>query len=507
MNPSCKRTFFVSVGVLCLWAVVGPTPLAAQDDPAMKDYLSSLRALAAAVEAGRCPDAAKDGPGVVADERFANVNQDGRVWILSSIVRCALEVGNERLAFDMVGKLVPMSTNDGPRHLRLHLALNLAEAEEAIVTLRAWSQVSPAGISRIGLSDVWRLLQEADKLEGGDRGLEVHEILSTVNYRSPQALSMDLDELRTDHARRLLLKGRAVEARRRIESLVSVEAHIRMAVDQAFDPIQAADRLDFTSLTATEIARAIAEAKDHPRLLQARYRIVQAYRRAGRANDALSAADAAIASIASEPSQFDDVKEYVNWLHNERAYALYELGRNEDGRAAMRAAIAAGEDGSSNVSQVINFANLLADEGDTDQALATLKLLGDASDYGRMWAEAVRACAAAQTDDTAMLDNALAYLRENESKNVAALQRSLLCANKGDEAAALYARRLADPSRQTEALLALQNWQKDPSNLPFRNEIYRRLDEIRARPDVQAAIAAVGRVLDLPLIRAYWGNL
>jgi len=471
----------------------------------MEAYLSSLRALAATAEASQCAEVVKDGPRLVADARFDKVNLEGRVWILSSVVLCAVNERNERVAFDGVGMLAPISTEDWPRHLRIVLAVELNETEEAISALRTWSQANPAAVSQMKTRSVWELLRKAGELKGErDRRLEVHDILSQANYRSQEPFG--IDAIRIEHARLLLQNGRVSEARRRVEGIVKVVTHVEMAADRTFDPIRSDEKIDFAALAATEIESAVAVAKAHPRLLEARYREVQAYRQAGRFNDAVAAADAALAAVAADASQFDDSQEYVSWLHNDRAYSLYELGRNDEGRAAMRAGIAAGEGGHPNVSQVINLAELLVDEGRLEEALAALKELGHASAYGSMWAEAVRACAAAQNGDAATLEEALAKLRENEKDNVAALQRSLLCGNQIEEAAALYIKRLADPSLRDGALLALQNWQEDPANLPFRKEVYRRLDVLRARPDVEAAIAAVGRVLDLPLIRAYWGS-
>ena len=382
----------------------------------------------------------------------------------------------------------------------LLLALDLEGTEEVVAAFNAWSQVSPAGVSQLKIRTIRRLLERAGDLQGGDGvQFDIHEILDRVNYSSPEPLTRT-EWLRVEHARLLLARGRVEDAVRRLEGVGGVMAHIKVGVDRAFDPVRTAlGEIDLTALAEREIEDAIAAAEANPRLLKARLLVVQAYRRAGRTADGLATADAALAAAAADPTQFDDEGKVLNWLHNARAYALYALGRNEEGRSAMRAAIDTGEQEDPNVSQVINLSSLLVDEGRPEEALATLKTVGRPSDYGNMFVEMVRACAAAQTDDAVMLDETLAYLREHEDDNVRALQRGLICANELDEAAALYLKRLADTDQRADLLVRLQNWQEDPLlDLPFLTELRRRRVVIRARPDVQAAIAAVGRVQDLP---------
>ncbi|MBX9745854.1 MAG: hypothetical protein K2X34_03065, partial [Hyphomonadaceae bacterium] len=166
----------------------------------------------------------------------------------------------------------------------------------------------------------------------------------------------------------------------------------------------------------------------------------------------------------------------------------------------------AGEDGQWSVSQVINFASMLSAEGRPQDALEVLRTVGSASDYGDMWIAAVRACAASQLGDSDLRDTALSFLRENADDNISAAARGLLCANDLDRAAALYIRRLADPEQRGDALLALQRYTQPPNVLPHNRALAERLEQVRARADVQAAIAAVGRIEEVPLQSVYWGD-
>ena len=203
---------------------------------------------------------------------------------------------------------------------------------------------------------------------------------------------------------------------------------------------------------------------------------------------------------ADGAAQFDDYDEQLNWVLNARADTLYDLDRNDEARVAFRLAIETGEDGARNVSQAINFASRLVGEGRPLEALDALSEVGNASPYGDMWVAAERACASEQLGDRAVRDTALAFLREHEEDNPSARIRGFICMNDLDGAAATIIHRLQDPDDRTEALVALQRYrERAHAGTPQSRLIQQRYDAVRDRPDVQAAIAAVGRIEDVPL--------
>lgn len=151
---------------------------------------------------------------------------------------------------------------------------------------------------------------------------------------------------------------------------------------------------------------------------------------------------------------------------------------------------------------------MLIGEGRARDALEVIQTVGEASPYGDMWIADVRACAAAQLGDATLQETSMAFLREHADDNIAAVTHASLCVNDLDGAAALYIRRLADPEQRSGALLALQRYRLPPgSSLPFNIVLLERLEQVRARPDVQAAIEAVGRIEDVPLQIVYWGDV
>jgi hypothetical protein len=123
-----------------------------------------------------------------------------------------------------------------------------------------------------------------------------------------------------------------------------------------------------------------------------------------------------------------------------------------------------------------------------------------------MFSATIRVCAAAELGNDTLVAVELNFLRSNAAENYAALQQALVCAERLDEAAALYVRRLSDPNARADALLALQDWAPDPAGLRFRDKMYERLQRIQSRAEVQAALAAVGRSREIPLSLAYWGG-
>jgi tetratricopeptide (TPR) repeat protein len=238
--------------------------------------------------------------------------------------------------------------------------------------------------------------------------------------------------------------------------------------------------------------------------------VAQALRVLGRNQEALDLLDRVVAQAQTPDAQaqFDDIADQLNWLLNEKAYALYELNRPEEARTAFGLSIAVGEDGQWSVSQVINFASMLQAEGRSADALEVVQTVGEASPYGRMWVAAVRACAAGNLGRAELRREALAYLREHERDNAAARANALLCVNDLDEAAALYIRRLANPAEREDALLALQTYRRPPRPaLPQESLLHARLEQVRGRPDVLAAVAAVGRIEEAPLHSVYWGDV
>jgi tetratricopeptide (TPR) repeat protein len=368
-------------------------------------------------------------------------------------------------------------------------------------------------LSMMPMRFAWGATNAAARLDPTDAAaLRIHNTLETHQYADPDGIPDDA--LRIDHARLLVAVGHIERARRRLESVVEPRQIMILRIDRRFDALRGdasfERRLDIVAAAHASLARARAAMAAEPRKLVLVLDVAQALRILGENADALALLNRHIeaARAADGASRYDDIGEQINWLLNEKGYALYDLARPEEARNAFSAAIAAGEGGQWNVSQTINFASMLAGEGRAADALEVIRTVGQASPYGDMWAAAVRVCAGQQLEQRETVEEALGFMRAHIDDNVAAMTRAYLCANDLDAAAALYIRRLENSAWRESALVALQSYRwTGTQTLPQNAILIDRVNQVRARADVQAAINAVGRIEESPLHAIYWGDV
>ena len=84
---------------------------------------------------------------------------------------------------------------------------------------------------------------------------------------------------------------------------------------------------------------------------------------------------------------------------------------------------------------------------------------------------------------------------------------SLLCADREDEAAASYIHRLSTQQQDEEALAAFFRYQPSVNPSDWQLVLQARLAELAKRPDVQIAIAKVGKIIDVPFTSESWGDI
>jgi len=251
-------------------------------------------------------------------------------------------------------------------------------------------------------------------------------------------------------------------------------------------------------------AAAVAARPDDLAVLVAR---AQHLRGVGRYADVLALLSPHLADV---PATFAAESQGM-WVINEAAFALLDLGRGDEAAALMERLIAQDIEARPGlIGPSINHIELLRAAGRPADALAHAERLRIghgpryANGYGERWIDEGTVCALAALGRTAEAAPHLARLRARRDDNPAALSRALLCVGAEDEAAALMVRRLgsADPA---EAITALQQFELQ-SAADRDDPLTARLDALRARPEVAAALARVGRSLRLPLSRSYWGS-
>jgi tetratricopeptide (TPR) repeat protein len=476
---------------------VPPAPTAKVDAPAIQEVFNGLRSadcgpyLAQAAEIARSPAFETDQA------------TDEQVVFLWQVANCAMDKKEYQVAFDHADRATTLKPDIAwLQVIRLYLGMSLERPDASLDALNVLSRIGPDEVRGADLEFVGDLLRAAREADAdGDRELEAYEALERLAY-VPTAPYFD-DFLKLGHVRLLLERNRVAEARIRLVGISDIDFVVEMRVDRLFDPLRGdpafESQLDVAAAAERDVSRSRGAMVSNPRLMEAVYIHSMVLLAAMRDEEGLAVVQEALHRDADREA-FTDGDEYRNWLVNVRGYFLYNLGRVDEGRAALREAAGMRERRSPNVSNIINYGGYLLLEGKANDALDLLPRIGEASPYGKGWIAEIRACAGAQLGDADLKRAGLEYLEAHESDNPAARTRALLCVNDLDGAADLMIRRLGDPKTRREALLALQvTPTQSDVGLPHRTFLRNQYVALGARPDVQAAVLKVGRIESLPV--------
>jgi tetratricopeptide (TPR) repeat protein len=496
-----------------------PKPEAAKEKPAnpktpVSPYVQALRAGVIAARNNDCDKAITIlQPLIEARETFAGINKGGRYTVLSGLYLCAEKKENYPLQYFISKPLIPLL--DKPEALLLHrlnLAVYYKEADEALETFRSIYRNTPDRFSDYDVRMYWQLLNQLAREDRISDRLEVLEDLHAAHYTSPIAT-----ESAAGFTYELVLAlsdvGRQDEAIALLDEVRGVKKILTLMVDNRYSALRKSlaqkGRISLLEEARAELERYRKIAHDNPKSLEAVLRLAQSLRALDQPEAALKSIKAALIRQKQNPDPFTDSKKYLPWLINEQAYAFYQSGKIGEGHKALEAAANLSEEGSSNVSQTINRAEKLIAYGSPQKALALMREipLDNASAYGKMWVYANRVCAQAFLEGTPISVLDMLFLRTNKKENLAALQNALICADKEDEAAALYIERLEDVKTRSAALLALQKYNPQNGLSAYYTTIFQRQANIRARKDVQAQIKKVGRIQRVHLNSTYWGGI
>jgi TPR repeat protein len=364
------------------------------------------------------------------------------------------------------------------------------------ILARRW----PESLSTINHEVVLRAMGASFAREAKEKRFRLLETIYEAGWRPP--VEGRAHWAWRDLASMLLERGRDDSAARVAALVTDVDVLISMRVDSRFDTIVQGDpaRYDIARALASQLQRDRQALAKAPRSLKHLQALLGTLLKAGRAEEALGLADEAIARAdASTASPFDDADK-LNWIRDARSDASWQLGRWQQAVEELERAGKLAENGHLNVSQRINLAGLYCALDRPRDALATLESVGEMSSYGAMALRSVQLRAAIGLGDTAAAATTLAWIRDHHADAEDVFQRSLIYAGRLDEAARVLIARLKNPDHRSEALLSVQDYLPTPMT-QRRREWDARWNQVRARADVRAAIASVGRVERFELVQ------
>lgn len=277
-------------------------------------------------------------------------------------------------------------------------------------------------------------------------------------------------------------------------------------------PLDALDKFNIKSMLDGDLAENFQAQERSTNLgfrqfLRASLQVAQSLRQSGKSDVAEAYIDQVFEVLPDEQKKLQN---YM-WLKNELAYALDDQDKVDEALALMQEFTQ--PDISKNghlINQWINYATMLRN---ARRYRTALDITGDIlstkrqymSPYGLYWTLAIRACSFAGIREFEQAEELFAEMAAKPEENYSAISMAGLCLEKYDTLSELYVSRLNSKLYRTEALLALSTYPL-PDLATENAELQYRLNRIRNRDDVKAAITTAGRVNDWPFPSIYWGD-
>ena len=388
--------------------------------------------------------------------------------------------------------------------LRAIAAYALKDDDDAVYAFGVVAETYPLQLSELEDSFFDEMRRTALKLPRGEqRQMSLMDALLDAGW-SPRKVEADWSRPWAEHAARLLDRGDVARAGKAAARVVQPATIAAMRADNRFAPLVAKEpaRFDVTKAHAARLEAARARAATAPKSLAALNNVGQALNAMGRYEETLVLTREALARPASAWEDADN----LNWALDLQARALRDLGRLDEALAVWRRAAGLSEQGQVNVSQTLNLADLQVGAGRPREALATLDTVKSGmSGYGRMVQANIRACALAELGDRTGADKAVAEMAASTDAEDAPmlLLAAQVCLGDLDAAAASLITLLKDPETRLQTLGEVQDAPPPPGAAAYLKALHARLKALLARPDVRAALAAVGRIERQPYPSGY----
>lgn len=384
----------------------------------------------------------------------------------------------------------PSESDDWYRLSLLERALG--EVEQSANDLSRLARDWPESLGGIDETHILGVLRDIDP--NSQARLDLLQSLFDAGWTLP---GLGASQLWYELAVLRVQRGEMDLARAAVKGVVSPIELVKLRSDKRFDPLVDAGKPDFDVELAArrQVDDLRAQAGRDPTSLDIQVDLSYAMLFAGMHQKVVDTADEILSAIAAAPAgeaPYRDLDMQL-WIMNNRAIALRRLGRIDEALTQLERASRMTEEGRPNVNQALNLGWFYASLGRPEDALAAIAQVDDMSAYGRMVQASVRMTAALQMGDDSGAQSALAYMRENREDSQLILLVALVEADAMDEAACVATELLASPSHRGDILLRLQQF-RQPDPLPGDEEARARWRALVARPDVQSAVAAVGRI-------------
>lgn len=356
---------------------------------------------------------------------------------------------------------------------------------------------------------VWGVMQGLAGADDQDTRARMAEALLRIGWPAPDEAEA-ADGLRATLVSYRVARGDRAGAIEAASGLTAPLAILQLVVQRKYDGVFADGPDPLARFNAAlerrdmRTAEALAATPTNVRRLLDR---AQVLRTVGRDAEALALLEPSTRDLRATVAAND----MGMWLVNEAVYAMLSLGRRQEAAALMgRLVQLPVSEHPELTNATINYAQVLWEVGRFEDSLAHARRLerdaeSNASEYGKMWIRSAIVCALASLDRAAEAAPTLTLMRANSERNQSALMRAYLCLNDMAAAEALMIARLEsdDPAG---ALLALQDYRL-ASRPAGADPLQERFRVLAARPAVRAARERIGRVLQLPIARTYYGDI
>ncbi len=482
-----------------LWLAAAALAFAAPDDaktlsPPNGKVIGDLRTIAKAATAGDCETVVRLGVPLIEGSEIKTLSPELRDAGFVMVVGCEATIGRLSAAFRHSETAVTLGAeSDGLWDLHLKLALAESKHQAAVRAIEVMASKHPERLGSVRIAWIFGALRDMKKAGETDLRFRALTVLTSPAYR-PVEVPASIDAFRRDLILMLMARGDVDGARRLVGQIEMPEILIDLSLDRTARSLFERDP-DVRLVAERYLATVLALQETNRDRIRPTLAAASMLRLLGRPAEALALLEASRPQL-KKPEALKDA-DALEWWWDELGRAQSALNRPDAAFDAYGRGAQIDEDGALNVSQVINLATVQVEAGRSADALKTLKAFDDpkrrASPFGDMQMRLARGCARFLTNDLAGATADRDYMVAHEADSPEALTLLWMCRGDADAAAAAFVRRLDNPDEAAGALRQLSDFAPPPVVRP-PNPFDRLLPAIKARADVQAAIARAGGI-------------